>query len=153
MPALSICTEHGAQTQVWVRCGQSRRAQTQVWQFAVCPLETRPKLLQEELEAYDRHQRLLEDNLDSKTAEIIQLRRAALEAAALHLQQVRSNRGLGPLALAEPLPGRLRKPRGSSKHPSYCDTSIRSSCVLRPRQLSQVLRWQSVRASHGELRR
>lgn len=43
--------------------------------------------LQEELEAYDRHQRLLEDNLDSKTAEIIQLRRAALEAAALHLQQ------------------------------------------------------------------
>jgi kinesin family protein 3/17 len=45
--------------------------------------------LQEELEAYDRHQRLLEDNLDSKTAEIIQLRRAALEAAAAHLQQVR----------------------------------------------------------------
>lgn len=45
--------------------------------------------LQEELEAYDRHQRLLEDNLDSKTAEIIQLRRAALEAAADHLQQVR----------------------------------------------------------------
>lgn len=40
------------------------------------------------MEAYDRHQRLLEDNLDSKTAEIIQLRRAALEAAALHLQQV-----------------------------------------------------------------
>jgi len=49
-----------------------------------------PLLLQEELEAYDRHQRLLEDNLDSKTAEIIQLRRAALEAAAGQLQQVRT---------------------------------------------------------------
>ena len=45
-------------------------------------------LLQEELEAYDRHQRLLEDNLDSKTAELIHLRRAALEAAAGHAQQV-----------------------------------------------------------------
>ncbi len=45
--------------------------------------------MQEELEAYDRHQRLLEDNLDSKTAELIGLRRAALEAAAGHAQQVR----------------------------------------------------------------
>lgn len=43
--------------------------------------------LQEELEAYDRHQRLLEDNLDSKTAELIGLRRAALEAAAATVQQ------------------------------------------------------------------
>ncbi|KAF8061925.1 Kif3c [Scenedesmus sp. PABB004] len=43
--------------------------------------------LQEELEAYDRHQRLLEDALDSKTAELIALRRAALEAAAANVQQ------------------------------------------------------------------
>lgn len=45
-------------------------------------------MLQEELEAYDRHQRLLEDNLDSKTADLIQHRRAALEAAASQAQQV-----------------------------------------------------------------
>ncbi|GBF92416.1 hypothetical protein Rsub_04520 [Raphidocelis subcapitata] len=38
--------------------------------------------LQEELEAYDKHQRLLEDQLDGKTAELIALRRAALEAEA-----------------------------------------------------------------------
>eukprot|EP00877_Chromochloris_zofingiensis_P011298 jgi/Chrzof1/6421/Cz18g10030.t1 len=38
--------------------------------------------LQEELEAYDKHQRVLEDQLDAKTAELIGLRRAALEAAA-----------------------------------------------------------------------
>jgi kinesin family protein 3/17 len=44
--------------------------------------------MQEELEAYDRHQRILEDNLDSKTAELIGLRRAALEAAAANEQQV-----------------------------------------------------------------
>eukprot|EP00879_Flechtneria_rotunda_P030441 GHRR01033073.1.p1 GENE.GHRR01033073.1~~GHRR01033073.1.p1 ORF type:complete len:325 (+),score=168.12 GHRR01033073.1:584-1558(+) len=47
--------------------------------------------LQEELEAYDRHQRLLEDHLDTKTAELIGLRRAALEAAA---QQVQQNPGV-----------------------------------------------------------
>lgn len=56
-----------------------------------CPLLPTP---QEELEAYDRHQRLLEDNLDSKTAEIIQLRRAALEAAAAQMQQVRADEPL-----------------------------------------------------------
>ncbi|KIZ07666.1 Osmotic avoidance abnormal protein 3 [Monoraphidium neglectum] len=39
--------------------------------------------LQEELEAYDKHQRLLEDQLDGKTAELIGLRRAALEAEAM----------------------------------------------------------------------
>jgi hypothetical protein len=44
--------------------------------------------LQEELEAYDRHQRLLEDSLDSKTAELIAARRAALEAATSGCQQV-----------------------------------------------------------------
>lgn len=61
-----------------------------------CSIPTHPLHLQEELEAYDRHQRLLEDNLDSKTAEIIQLRRAALEAAAGQLQQVRTmKRGCG----------------------------------------------------------
>jgi hypothetical protein len=47
-------------------------------------------IVQEELEAYDRHQRILEDNLDSKTAELIGLRRAALEAAAAGVQQVRT---------------------------------------------------------------
>jgi hypothetical protein len=34
------------------------------------------------LEAYDKHQRLLEDQLDAKTAELIGLRRAALAAQA-----------------------------------------------------------------------
>eukprot|EP00899_Mesostigma_viride_P011379 jgi/Mesvir1/20241/Mv13477-RA.3 len=36
-------------------------------------------VLQEELEAYDRLQRKLEDTLDQKTAELIQLRKAAME--------------------------------------------------------------------------
>ncbi|GAX79497.1 hypothetical protein CEUSTIGMA_g6938.t1 [Chlamydomonas eustigma] len=36
-------------------------------------------MLQEELEAYDKYQRQLEDTLDGRTAEIIALRRAALE--------------------------------------------------------------------------
>lgn len=58
--------------------------------LAVCTVQhTFCVHMQEELEAYDRHQRLLEDNLDSKTAELIQLRRAALEAAAASVQQVR----------------------------------------------------------------
>ncbi|GAQ78682.1 Kinesin-like protein [Klebsormidium nitens] len=35
--------------------------------------------LQEELEAYDRHQRKLEDALDQKTAELIHLRKAAMD--------------------------------------------------------------------------
>jgi len=35
--------------------------------------------MQEELEAYDRHQRRLEDALDQKTAELIALRKAAVE--------------------------------------------------------------------------
>ncbi|KAG1674732.1 hypothetical protein FOA52_013567 [Chlamydomonas sp. UWO 241] len=38
-------------------------------------------MLQEELEAYDKYQRQLEDALDGKTAELIALRRAALEHA------------------------------------------------------------------------
>lgn len=59
------------------------------------PTYTSTPRSQEELEAYDRHQRLLEDNLDSKTAEIIQLRRAALEAAAGQLHQVRGAMGGG----------------------------------------------------------
>eukprot|EP00242_Pyramimonas_sp_CCMP2087_P003982 CAMPEP_0198214834 /NCGR_PEP_ID=MMETSP1445-20131203/44469_1 /TAXON_ID=36898 /ORGANISM="Pyramimonas sp., Strain CCMP2087" /LENGTH=657 /DNA_ID=CAMNT_0043890189 /DNA_START=574 /DNA_END=2543 /DNA_ORIENTATION=- len=37
--------------------------------------------LQEELEAYDSHQRVLEDALDAKTAELIALRKAAMEHA------------------------------------------------------------------------
>ncbi|GBG86232.1 hypothetical protein CBR_g41137 [Chara braunii] len=36
-------------------------------------------VLQEELEAYDHHQRALEDQLDQKTAELIHLRKAAME--------------------------------------------------------------------------
>lgn len=39
--------------------------------------------LQEELEAYDKHQRKLEDALDGKSAELIALRKAALEHAAV----------------------------------------------------------------------
>eukprot|EP00955_Chlamydomonas_euryale_P010234 109601-Chlamydomonas_euryale.AAC.1 len=39
-------------------------------------------LAQEELEAYDKYQRQLEDALDGKTAELIALRRAALQHAA-----------------------------------------------------------------------
>lgn len=45
--------------------------------------------LQEELEAYDKHQRKLEDALDQKTAELIALRKAALEHAAVSPMKVR----------------------------------------------------------------
>jgi hypothetical protein len=54
---------------------------TAPWLTAACYCCTAPGHMQEELEAYDKHQRLLEDQLDSKTAELIGLRRAALAAA------------------------------------------------------------------------
>jgi hypothetical protein len=56
--------------------------------------------LQEELEAYDKHQRKLEDALDQKTAELIALRKAALEHAAVSPMKVGSwafgVQGIGP---------------------------------------------------------
>ena len=48
---------------------------------------------QEELEAYDKHQRKLEDALDQKTAELIALRRAALEHASASPMKVRGGAG------------------------------------------------------------
>ncbi len=46
--------------------------------------------LQEELEAHDKHQRKLEDALDQKTAELIALRKAALEHASASPMKVRA---------------------------------------------------------------
>lgn len=42
--------------------------------------------LQEELDAYDAAQRRLEDDLDHRTAEVIAMRKAAIEEARPHLQ-------------------------------------------------------------------
>jgi len=54
---------------------------------------------QEELEAYDKHQRLLEDQLDGKTAELIGLRRQALEAEAARARSGQLQEGVAQVRL------------------------------------------------------
>lgn len=44
--------------------------------------------LQDELDAYDRHQRELEEKLDEKTAEVIRLERLAMEIDAAPIPQI-----------------------------------------------------------------
>ncbi|GIL92497.1 hypothetical protein Vretifemale_19932 [Volvox reticuliferus] len=56
--------------------------------------------LQEELDAYDRYQRQLEDQLDAKTTELITLRKAAVEHAAASPAGLR---GVDPSALQNAL--------------------------------------------------
>ncbi|EFJ42862.1 Kif3C kinesin [Volvox carteri f. nagariensis] len=56
--------------------------------------------LQEELDAYDRYQRQLEDQLDAKTTELISLRKAAVEHAAASPAGLR---GVDPSALQNAL--------------------------------------------------
>ncbi|PNW79448.1 hypothetical protein CHLRE_09g415450v5 [Chlamydomonas reinhardtii] len=56
--------------------------------------------LQEELDAYDRYQRQLEDQLDAKTAELISLRKAAVEHAS---GGPAGSRGVDPTALQSAL--------------------------------------------------
>ncbi|KAG2437000.1 hypothetical protein HYH02_011432 [Chlamydomonas schloesseri] len=56
--------------------------------------------LQEELDAYDRYQRQLEDQLDAKTAELISLRKAAVEHAS---GGPAGSRGVDPSALQSAL--------------------------------------------------
>ncbi|KAG2431412.1 hypothetical protein HXX76_009427 [Chlamydomonas incerta] len=56
--------------------------------------------LQEELDAYDRYQRQLEDQLDAKTAELISLRKAAVEHAS---GGAAGSRGVDPMALQSAL--------------------------------------------------
>ncbi|GLC37088.1 hypothetical protein PLESTM_000539500 [Pleodorina starrii] len=56
--------------------------------------------LQEELDAYDRYQRQLEDQLDAKTTELISLRKAAVEHAAASPVGLR---GVDPSALQNAL--------------------------------------------------
>lgn len=45
-------------------------------------LPTMPSVMQEELDLLEKHQRQVEDSLDQKTAELIRLRKAAVEQTA-----------------------------------------------------------------------
>ncbi|CAL8468827.1 g8368 [Coccomyxa elongata] len=69
--------------------------------------------LQEELEAYDSHQKRLEDALDSRTAELIALRKAAVEHAAASpiksapLQSALGAWASGPSPLGQRMSGNL----------------------------------------------
>lgn len=91
--------------------------------------------LQDELDAYDRHQRDLEEKLDEKTAALIHLQRVAMEQDAV--SPVRSSEiaeALGHWAGrsgAGAMPGRRRRPDSAEERPGSSESQS-SAKLFRP---------------------
>ena len=79
--------------------------------------------LQEELEAYDRAQRKLEDQLDSKSAELIALRKAAMEHNAKSPCRIDN----WPAHLAH---GEMMRPKTFTKMGAFTAESILMAVML-----------------------